>query len=395
MTAAVSLSEISATRRDQLERILDAGLVRQGRVFALSLGPIQRQLGARWEAKREQVWEAVERALSRRMPPPDVFMRVDDATVLAAVASASAYDGQVRCAEVLRGILNFFLGRSAEEDVEIARVSGLSDGMLSCEALDLAAPVPAAAPRPDAGRPAPGAQTGAHWSPPLGGRSYAAPFFDRRGEPVPMVIEIAPVWRLDLGTVSAYALRRHLPARTPALNDDDREALDNATFDRLVTLLEEYQREGGMFALIAPVFFSTLSSRRSRLNLIGRCGPVLNVMRQAVIFEIEGLSGGIPAGRIRETAAMAGPFARCLTACVTDADQAEAVLREYAFHGVAVQAAQRPWGAEGLGRLISTVRRRTPNVMVHRVLTGDDEDRLRALGASHLTLMGEAGGRAA
>jgi hypothetical protein len=353
-------------------------------VFALSLAPIQNELGDRWAARRDQVWDAFERALARRLPPPDVFLRMNDVTVLAAIASTNAYEGQVRCAEVLRGVLTFFLGRSADDDVHIGRVTGLNDGVLACEPVDLLVKPPIAPPVTEA-KPEPAAAAAEHWVPPLSGRCYAIPFENRRGETVPAALEVAPVWRLDHGAVSAYALRRRWRADLP-LNEGEQEALDHATVDRLIPLLQEYQREGGVFAVMVPVFFSTISARRSRMTLIERCTEMLPIMRQAVILEIEGLNAGIPPGRITETAAMTRPFVRGLTAKVADAAQAAAVLAEHAFNGAAVQGVKPPYASTRVKGLLTAMRRHTPNVMVHYARRGDEaEDELRRLGATHLT----------
>lgn len=384
MTQAVPVSNIGTARLDRLNTIMDAGLVQQGRVFSLSLQSIQSELGSRWEGKKDQVWEAVERALRRRLVLPDVFLQLDDAVVLVAIASTDAYEGQVRCADVLRSILTHFLGRAADDDIQLNRVTGLVNGQLICDSVDLTLPSP---PRPapeEAESERPGhAASGAFWAPPLAGRRYAAPFMDRRAQPVSMSLDVLPVWRLDRGLVSAYAIRRQLPPRVEANTDEERLAMDMATSDRLFELLHEYEREGGLFAIMVPIFYSTVSVRRSRERLLGRLWDVHEQMRRAVIYEVEGLSAGIPAGRLTETAAMMRPFVHSLTACVTHRLQAEAVLREYAFTGVAIQNI----APERLKSVLARVRRRTSNIMVHRVSPGADEEQLRALGASHITFL--------
>lgn len=385
MSNPVSVASVSASRRGQLERILDAGLVQQGRVFALSLKAIQVQLGPRWEQRKDHVWEALERALSRKMPPPDVFMRVEDTTILAAVASSNAYEAQMKCAEVLRSVLTFFLGRSADEDIDISRVSGLADGELTFETVDLTAP-PSALARYDAvPKPGPVARTPDEWTPPLAGRSYAAPFRDRRGEIVPMVLDVTAVWRLDDGIIGAYALRRRLPQRIGPLNDEEREQVDNATFSRLIELLEEYQREGGLFALIAPIHFETISSRRSRINLLGRCSSVRSTMRQAVVLEIQGLSGGMPHGRLQEAASMMRPFVHSAMANVGERTVVDFAMREYPFSALTAEVGGRAQGFDRLSALIAAMRRRNRNVMVHRV-PPKAEAFVKTLGVTHITL---------
>lgn len=375
------LGALGASRADQLARIEEAGLIKQGRVFLLSLDAIRQELGQRWPSRSEIIWDTMHKALVKRMPVPDIFIRIDDATVLAAVASVDAYEGQVRCAEVLGSTLAFFLGRNADSDIRISRVSGLSENALSCEPVNLSAPPPRR--RRAEAPPPPESRNGERWKPPLAGRNVTAPFASLDKGTVPMRFEIVPVWRLDQGIVSAYAIRRRLPARLDSYSDHDRELMDQALIDLLVPLLEEYRREGGVFALIAPGSFSTASARRPRLDMVDRLGSVLDVMRQAVMMEIEGVSVGVPSGRIREMASMMKPFFRVLTVCVRSPDEAEAITRDYAFNGVAVDAEHL--SSAKLETLIRSLRRWTKNLIVHGLPTGCDENRLRSLGVSHVS----------
>lgn len=364
---------------------MEAGLVREGRVFALSLSAIRDQLGARWPAKQEQVWDTVERALVKSMPAPDLFFRVDDTTILAAIASTDAYEGQVRCADVLRSVLVFFLGRAADGELGISRVAGLVGGALTCEAIDPCAP------RARAGSSETGAtddesvvevRTPERWTPPLAGRRFEAPFQSERQGVIPMVLEVAPVWRLDQGAISAYAIRRRLPVRIETLTDADREQINHRVVDHLIPILEEYRREGGVFALIVPGSFSVVSAKRSRLQVLSRCADVADIMRQVVVLEIDGIGSGAPLGRIAETASMVKSYFHAVTVAVRDATEAQAALREYTFNGIALAgAAVEP----RLSALVGAARRRTPNVVVHDVLSEDSAEPLRASGASHVT----------
>lgn len=381
--SSVSLSTLGAARADQLARISEAGLMQQGRVFLLSLDAIRLELGPRWQGRHELIWDTLHRALTRAMPPPDVFLRIDDATVMAAVVSVDPYAGQVRCAEVLRTTLTYFLGREAEGDLGISRVSAMTGDALSCQPIDLTAPPPA----PPVNTPAAG-RSPDRWTPPLAGRRLAAPFVSEAKGLTEMYFDVVPVWRLDQGVISAYAIRRRLPGRADSYSDQDREVMGHRLLDQLLPLLEEYRREGGVFALIITGSFSSASARRPRLNLLDRCAPVLEVMRQAVIMELEGLGAGIPEGRIRETAAMMGPFFRVLTASARDLAEAEAAVRDYAFDGMAIDAAGM--SDRRIEQMVRSVRRCTSNVVVHSIRPGADEAWLRRLGVSHVTYRLEA-----
>lgn len=351
-------------------------MVAQGRVFTLSLEPIKRELAERWATKADMVWESAERALIKRMPPPDIFLRLNETTILAAIISTESYQGQVLCADVMRTLLAYFLGRSAENDIEISRVSELSDSGIRCETIDLSAPPPplvVSAPSTPPER----------WTPPLAGRRMLCPFTSERGALIPLSFDIVPVWRLDLGVISAYAIRRRLPDAPGSYSDEDRQQIANRLIDLLVPLLEEYRGNGGVFALMIQGTYSTLSMRRPRSALIERCTTVLDVMRSAVVMELAGFDVGVPEGRLAETASMLKPFFSRLAATVSDSAEAQMAMREHAFQGLTIDASTV--AAPRLVPLIKAMRQRTSIVVVHGLPRGINEDRLRALGVSHVT----------
>ena len=381
MSTTVPLTLLGASRRDQLDRIVEAGLVNQGRVFALSLEPVRTSLGDRWGQKKEQIWGAAERALEKRMPPPDVFLRIDETTFLVAVASTDTYEAQVRCADVLRGLLSFFLGRSADDDVVLTRVSALNGSGLVCEAVDLFAPPRAFAP---AGADADAwPRSPEDWIPPLGGRRALIEILTASDDPARVELEIAPVWRLDHGIIGAYRINR-LWRGACAPTMAQAEAVDHATVEFLMPILEEYRREGGVFAVITPLDLGVVMPARPRLGLIARWTEASDVMRRVVILEIEGAKAGAPAGRIGETAAMLAPFFHSVMLQVGDQAVASSALREHAFSGATIDAAKLK--ARGrLGGLIGAVRRCTRNIMLLNAPAGLSDALLKTAGVSHAT----------
>lgn len=373
-----ALDQLAASRREQLQRIKDAGLIEQGRVFILSLEPIKAQVGNRWSSRSEIVWDGVERALAKSMPPPDVYVRLNDTTVLVAIASTDSYEGQIRCVVVLRSLLLHFLGRSADDDVALSRISSIDGDVVSSERVDVnSAPMRAAEAAQTANR------RPEHWTPPLTERRAAGTLpLTYHGE-TPYQIDVVPVWRLDQETISAYAIRLILPDYIEQLSDLDHEMLSHLTLGHLLPILEDYRTEGASFALIVPLAFAALSARRPRMALLGRCGPVKDIMRRAVVAEITGLHPGVPTGLIKETVAMIKPFVRVVTATVRTTADVAALYREAAFYGVAVR--WRSGSSLTLEHLLKTARRRTPNVVVHGVPEQVSSEELRRHNATHVT----------
>jgi hypothetical protein len=376
----IALTALVASRREQLQRINDAGLVAQGRVFLLSLEPIKLQIGLKWPLRSEVIWDAVERALAKAMPSPDVFVRLNDTSVLVAVASADSYEGQVRCVEVLKSLLSYFLGRSADADIALSRIANMEGDTLSADPIDIGAPAPTA---PTPGPRAVTKRSPEDWTPPLTDRRDTGSISLTYYGHTEYRIEVVPVWRLDQDTISSYAIQLTLPAGVDRLSDLDHETLSHLTIGHVLPILQDYRREGGSFALIVPIAFSTLSARRPRMALLNRCAPLQDIMRRAVVAELSDLHAGVPSGLIRETVSMIRPFFRVVAATVRTSDDVSALYREAAFHGVGV--VWRPGHSAGLERVVKAARRRTPNVILHRVPAGVSADELRRYHASHVT----------
>lgn len=382
-----AVSRLNTSQREQLERVMGAGLVGRGSVFVLSLAPVRDETGAKWDFRKEQVWERVERTLTANLPIEDVCLRVDDISMMVAVNSCSAYEGQARCVTLLRQIMAHFLGREGDDDIRISRVTSIDGDHLIGEPIDIRA-----APDPRYRASAVEAGVGAghlppdKWTPPLAGRTYAAPFTSIRGEAVEMELRVTPVWCLRRGAISSYAIRRRFPNANRPINDYDQEAADKQTAIRMVELLKEYAAFGGLFALHVPIFFATASSRRSRVNMLGRSAPVLPLMRQVAIIEIEGIDDGVPFSRMKEAVAMLSPFVRAVMAGVNEGQRLNTQIRDCGFAGVAVQAGPGPVMRPELKYLLAQARRVTPNVVVHDAdLSPEVEARLPGLGVSHLS----------
>lgn len=391
MPSFVSLTALGHKRQDQLDRLVEAGLPDQGRVFALSLEPIRNSLGPRWAAKQDQVWDAAERALARRLPAPDVFLRIDDTTFLTAIVSVDPYEAQVLCSEVLRDLLTFFLGRSADEDVVLTRVAALDGANLVCERIDPFAPRPVQSMAATAGGRVARPLDPSAWKPPLAGRRHTIQVPTRAGGFLDIELEVVPVWRLDQGTISAFRIARDLPLAALTADQSELETIDRATLDFLLPLLEEYQREGGIFALVVPFTFSTLSAARPRIALLDRCAPVADLMRRVVILEVDGLDAGVPAGRLSETVAMVRPFFRSLMLQVSSAALLTRAMREHAFGGLTINVRRSDGSPAGLGSLIRSARKHSRNIMVLGLNGRANDEALRASGVSHISCLEEGG----
>lgn len=391
--APTPISRLGPSQRQQLDRAIAAGLVERGSVFVLSLLPIRDQSGQKWEVRKDQIWERVERTFSANLPVEDVFLRADEVSFVVAIASCSAYEGQARCVALLREIMTHFLGRPGDESIRISRVTGVSGPDLAGDPIDIHAPPDPRHCKAPTSRAVTASLASHQWDPPLGGRSYAAPFTNLRGDAVEMRLHVVPVWCLRRGLISSYAIRRSYPHSQPPQNDFDQEAADIQIVQRMVELLKEYKQRGGVFALHVPIYFTTAGARRSQVNFLGRCAPVLQLMRQVVVLEIENVTDGIPQSRLQEALSMFSPFVRAVMAGVRVGDQLNISIKACRFSGITIEADPTQSTFENLKYLLARSKRITPNVVVHNIASMPiAESQLAALGVSHVTApVGQAG----
>lgn len=316
----------AVTAKDELRRILDSPLLAKGMVNVLSFEALAAHMGDRWALRREHVWEHVERTLRRRLEPRGVFVRVGDSEVVLAVAAASAFEAQTQSVECLREVMNFFLGREAEADLVVRRLHGIGPEGLVTSPVDLnALPDPgdiapvagpsAASPTGEAMPvlaqvPAPAAAA-EPWAPPLTGRRYPSPLVSRAGKVVEMAVEVVPIWRLSTGLVSSFHLQKVVDPEA-LVGDYEKDAADMAVFACMCALLEESEGKAGPFGLHVPVNFATLASQPARLRLLHMCRAQHDLMRDVVVFELEGVDSGAPEGRLHEVVGLIKPFCKAV-----------------------------------------------------------------------------------
>lgn len=102
----------------------------------------------------------------------------------------------------------YFLGRSADADVALSRISGIANGEISADQVDIAVPprAPVAMVAPVASHRSP-----EHWTPPLTDRVSSGTLALTHHGDAAYQLDVVPVWRRDRETISAYAVRLTLP----------------------------------------------------------------------------------------------------------------------------------------------------------------------------------------
>lgn len=296
----------SAQARDALERLAASDVLAAGGVNLIGLDAIRDHLGDRWPARRERIWEHVERDLEKRLGPFDMVLRLDEATYLVALPGASRFAGQVTCLHALQDILKFFLGESRPADIRVRTVTEVGADSVASAPIDAtelarhasAPPVYLADGEPE--------QPAKAWKPPLAGRTESGLFTARARNPVEIRLGVQPVRNLKRDLVTSYLIER---ATQPTVDDPaDLLQVDVAVVAYAATLMHEHQTTGGRLTLHLPISYSSAASIRGRELALQILRRHREAARETCLIEIANLDAGVPPSRLLEVVSLLKPF---------------------------------------------------------------------------------------
>lgn len=334
-----------------LERFGGHDLMGRGAVNIISLAAIRDRSGDRWPRKRPDVWAYVERKLAEHLTYQDLAQRVGETDYLIAMTSEEGVAAQAVALKVLEEVLMHFLGAAEPRDMAVRAVTDLKNGEVTCAPLDpvfilqtrtreASAPVAPVRPEVDPAE--------------LRKRN---PFSFQAAAGIPLRIDFAVEDLLSLKHGVTAALRieptvteiptgRTIPARAfGRLSDADLMAIDQATLDFAALFLPRIDGPGQP-ALIVPVSFRTMSTRKGRDMLISRAGAAPGRVKASMMLELVDVDRGAPLARLIEVIGLLKGICRGVFARVQPAKDAMAPLHGARFSGVTLDAADLP-GPDG------------------------------------------------
>jgi GGDEF domain-containing protein len=327
--------------RELLESPTGRDAIARGGVNVLSFEAVQDSLGARWAARREQVWDYIRQALERRFARTDIIERVSETEFLVLTSAENGAVAQTACLRCLQEILIHFLGACRPSDLVVKNVSGIDGVELTCRQIDPISTFQAADLHSEA------RQAHAIGAEAKGAAHAAALSSSVRGHDLTFSIE--NVISVRHAALAGGRVRREVvphggdaPLSRLALC-----ALDTATLAMIdldtVALARDILAgpSAGAFPLLrAPVSLQTLghsNSRKTYLNLLRSLPPEAT---RRIIIEIVNLDEGTPASRVREAVSFLHGACRTVVAFTDPTARALAPLRDAGVGGVTVEAEQ-------------------------------------------------------
>jgi hypothetical protein len=278
------------------EQLSNGGRIEAGCVTVIGLDAIRERLGDRWPRRREQVWEAFERLLERRLPSSALHARIGDADYLVE-AGRDLAEAQATSFKLLQEAHFFFLGERRPDGMRVETVTDLVGSRIKSRRLA----------HPGFSEPAP--EEVRTFAPPppaeIEPSRWSSLSFAQASHRVRVAYERQSVISLSVGRASALRLRpvilidgAPVGPGGEGLTHAERTAVDQATMGAVLGF--------GDAPIVAPFFFETLSSTRGRGAMLavleGRSAP------KGLITELVGIDGGTPQFRVLETVSLVLPY---------------------------------------------------------------------------------------
>lgn len=324
--------------------------VERGEALLLTLEPVKAQLAGKWALRRDSVFDHSERHFRKALAPGDIWARLNDTDVMIACPGTPPVTAQGLCYRALKEVLVHFLGECSDAIVRIERVTELGDGALKT------APLASSELRAAEARLAPVESASAPMSPLS--QLKTAPLRTVDGSEIAVSFAVDPV--IDLKTLSLAGHRieaRLLDAVTREPFDSERRRrllphdigrIDQAALERGLAKLNSSGDDTRPW-LILQLSFTGLTNTKMRNVLMQQADEARRRMQEAVICELVDVESGVPAGRLREVAALVRPLCRAVFVQLPPTKLALDTVRAAGLPGATFRAADFGHSDEAMG----------------------------------------------
>jgi hypothetical protein len=389
---------------EMLDHLGDHRALASGLINVIGLDGVAERLGPRWSARRELVYDHVERVLERQLGPDIVYQRIGETHFVVVQSGRSRIQAQGLCLRCLKEILEHFLGEARLMDLRLHEVTGVTANEIVGRKVGVSEaglPEPEPAPDPEPSSFA-GAELARSAAPQLPMASLVArwsPFVAANGRTVRVSCVLEPVVNLASSSRIGFRLaRRVLDLDTErVLTGQDLRNLSRADIARVdyATIargLDRLHAEGGqdkLPTLIVPVSYATLSNQRTRETLVALLAQARAEVRHGLVCEICDLDG-VPPSALLTAVSLIRPFCVRVLASVTEPRlPVLRPLRGLGLDGVSMDCPPNLGDAEFLGWVRDASRASRPiaqALFLYRVASLQRGALASLSGATHVSL---------
>ncbi|UKV13251.1 diguanylate cyclase [Thalassospiraceae bacterium SW-3-3] len=290
-------------------------LVEAGRIHMVGFDTLREELGDRWEAVRERVFNFTEKKLQTHLTPNDVFFRYGEEEFLVVFSSMSNEAAQLLVGKVIEEVYQFILGSPDTSKIVIKSAVQQVDGELLFKDINLAEALS------DATKTVPG------------GKYQGSLLIDGEDLPdddiktptqQPVKFIYRPIWDVQRKTITTY---RSIPTRMMSSSymaegysvlgmSEEHENfldLDIAALRSAAQTLSKVMDNGFVFACNITIHYETISRSDLRRAYIEAASKLPAQLRRFFIVELVHLPIGVPAVRIAEFVSFLNSLFRAIT----------------------------------------------------------------------------------
>jgi hypothetical protein len=295
-SGAAVVRRLTETAKHAIEPFQGSEALTAGKVNLIGLDAIVEALGGRWQGRREQIYDHVERVLSRSLGPNGYFVRVSETDYMIAQPDLGPFACQASCLRALSEVLKHFLGVVSVDAMSVCKVTGLDHGEIVAVPVDPRTANDGERREIAAAQAAAEAASKAEADRSLLSPERWSPFVAANGRKVRVSCKLEPVFELKGNNRIGYRLARRVIcvdtdealSQTDVwnLSRADLLKIDMATIARGLTRLDSEADSGKTLSLIIPVSYITLSNFRGRQMLASAFSKARERVLAGVICEV-------------------------------------------------------------------------------------------------------------
>jgi hypothetical protein len=391
-----AVKRLTGLDADALEPLRASAALAEGKVNLIGLDGVVGALGERWQGRREQIYDHVEKVIERQLGPSGYMLRISETDYLVAQPDLGPFGAQASSLRMLREVLEHFLGAVSPASLKVCRVTDLDGSEIMAAPIDPRSAVEGEAHEEKIARAA--AQAAANAD--LLSQDRWSPFVAGNGRHVRVSCALEPVFELKGNTRIGFRLNRRLidtASEEPVPHEEvqylsraDLLRMDMATIARGVTRLRSDPEGGKALSLIIPVSYVSLSTAEGRKALSAAFDQARKEVSHGVICEVCDIED-VPQATLLSAISLIRPSTLLIIGHLFgDRPRAASGLKEAGLQAISVTCPQNIQGdAEFLGwarDTMKTVRKVSRSVIIY----GCDSPRRLAMAglmeASHASL---------
>lgn len=291
LTSVPTLHSVSDNRSHLFEQLAGSSLLADGLVNLIVLESIADRFGVRWNAKREAVFEHVERVLARITGETGYFARVSETDFLVAHPDLGPFSAQALCLRAFREIWTHFLGEVPHPEFTVHKVTEISKQQITAVPVD---PTEALAGEVSEQAAAAAGRSGEAQS--ILVPSRWTPFVATDGRKIRVSCSLEPVYSLKSRSRIGFRLCRQIidmgsetrltAGHVASLSRADLLRIDMATMSYGTALLKSETSEKPELSLIVPLSYVSLSHHPSRQTIAAALAEARRSVLVGYICEI-------------------------------------------------------------------------------------------------------------